>query len=346
MKVANFTVYNDNPYQELLNCHTDLEFEKAHVDSAIRLFRAGKIQAFHVHWEEHILRQSPTQSEARVKVAYFLKRLQNLKLRGCPILLTVHNLAPHELEFPGEFNEMRQGVIDCADRVLVHNFEAVEKLNSAYTIEPSKYYYFPHMSYVGAYEPVDETRSRVEARRNDGPFMLFGKVRRYKAFDKLLEGMVTHEMYPELEIVGNGIPGDSYVDDIRGMVDSLENVTFDEQHVPDSELPGTLSRARATILPYDRFLTSGVLLLCLTYGLPVIAPSNSGVLEVLPTESHFLCFEPGNHKSCLEKMQELQDLSDEEYAKLSNACFERALEFNPEIMSQSYYDLLSLIAKG
>jgi glycosyltransferase involved in cell wall biosynthesis len=61
-------------------------------------------------------------------------------------------------------------------------------------------------------------------------------------------------------------------------------VTLDARRVPADELAGHLRATDVAILPYDGALNSGVLLLALTFGLPVVVPDLPGFDGLTPSE--------------------------------------------------------------
>ena len=333
MRVTNFTVYNDNPYHELLYCNESLELERGNIDDALSNLKVGAHSIFHIHWEEHLLRKSLSESEANALVAYFLSRLTDFQARGGKILLTIHNSRPHELNYEREFVRLRQGIINLADKVLVHNMDAASEVVVEYRALISKIFYLPHPSYVGYYEEVAATKNRIESPSETEKFIIFGKIREYKAVDKFLVEWSKSDTNLQLDIVGSGLQGESYIERVRSLVALTGNVFLYEGHVRNQDLVNWLGNSKAVILPYERFLTSGVLLLALSFGLPVIAPRQKNVLEVLPADCHEFCFEPGNYTACIDKMQELSSLANEDYSQLRKSCFERALNFEPKRIS-------------
>ena len=345
MEIANYTVYSDNPYHALIYSTERYTPVKMEIDPAIEKLEKAKKGIFHIHWEEHLLRKSLSEAEASSQVSYFLERLGVYKKRGGKVVLTIHNAQPHELNYLAQFDRMRSTVLQLADRVLVHNLETIALLQQKFDIGLHKIFYLPHPSYLGVYEAVDATRKRLSNLSLSNDFLLFGKIRRYKSVDKLLDIWPADDENLKLLIAGDGIPEDDYVEVVADMAEALPNVRFDRRRIENEEMPGLLSQAKALIMPNEDFLTSGALLAAISFGLPVIAAAKSGVMEVLPTANHRFLFEPGNFQDCLDKIRSFSALTDEEVLELHQLAFERAGDYSASkisgIMAGLFDSLLS-----
>ena len=215
MIVYNHTIYRENPYHEVFyraigKCYRPV---RGDVELATEGLRSGEGRLLHLHWEEHCLRPCRTGAEARAVAAHTLERLAAYRALGGRTLWTVHNPMLHELEHPDAFLALRRGLAGSVDRILVHGLEAVDVLTAQVGELPrERLFYLPHPSYLGFYE--DEALAGCPAPARAGPLvaLLFGKVRRYKGFDRLLEAYAAASPRPAfaVRVVGQPLAADTY----------------------------------------------------------------------------------------------------------------------------------------
>lgn len=338
VKVVNCTLYFDNPYQRMLFAPLAGRFQavRGTVDEALEARRADPRTLLHVHWEEHLLRGLPTAAEARIATNLFIRTLRTIKREGGAIAWTVHNLQPHEQEHLEAFREIRVALAETADRILVHGTDAVAALAEQVPFDSARLFYLPHPSYLGVYESAEDLAAGLEAPPGNAA-LFFGKLRRYKGLELMLE-----ELTPELlaglgariEIRGEPLATDDYVPELRARHDGREDVTWDLRRIPDAELPALLRGARCVVAPYTRFLTSGVALLTLSLGVPLVGPRSRGLQEALPPVAQSLLFDPEVPGDLARAVGEAFALDPAAHRALRGALVERARHLEPRRISR------------
>ncbi|MCI4661818.1 MAG: glycosyltransferase [Neomegalonema sp.] len=348
MTVFNYTVYRDNPYQPVMYSAIGDRYalEKGTIDNAMdgqRARKDGTHQLFHIHWEEHIIRRSPTEAEAMAAAKYFMDRLRFFRRRGGRVLWTIHNIAPHELEYEAVFSWLRSELLKSVDRICVHNLEAINVLREQGAVPLEKVVYLPHPAYHGFYEDAGDGAGALTGRE----LLVFGKVRRYKAIDKLLERFVsglTAGQDIALRIAGEPLAKEGYGEQLLARFEGKPGLTLDFRRIPDEEVPQLFSQHAAAVLPYERFLTSGALLAAMTCGMPVIAPNVSQIREIVPAVNHAFLFDPAQPETLFDRAQALLALGAEERRSLRAEIRKRADYFHPDRISSqlgAVYDALS-----
>jgi len=323
--VVNSTVFQDNPYQRLLYSALEGRYNciRGGVEDAFALLADQEGPALlHLHWEEHALRIAPSAAEARLLVRHIAGRLAAFRASGGRILWTLHNAAPHEGEHLAEFLWLRRSIARFAHLILVHSTDAVTLLEEQVGPLAEKLFLLPHPSYLGVYEP-EGTPLGVAGRS----LLCFGKLRGYKRLDRVLD-MLTEEFLAtwdaRLRISGEGD---------AGAVVPRARVDWDLRRVPDAELGALFRGARAVVLDYEQPLSSGVALLALSFGRPLLAPRRPGLLELLPREAHGFLFEPGSAEDARRAAGELLGMTQTAHAALAEACLARAAEVHPRRIS-------------
>ncbi len=216
----------------------------------------------------------------------YLTTLALARLRRRKVVLTLHNVAPHE---GGRLQRLlNQVVFRMAHHFIVHSQRNAEELVSGYPPAAGRVTVVPHgLLSVAATRDL----SREEARRElelpqDRPVILaFGNIRPYKGLDILLHTMrrvldAGHE--PILTVVGQ--PWGSF-DSYHRLIDELGLTTHVRtwlDYVPEEQVEAFLSAADLAVFPYTHFdAQSGAATLMLSRGLPIIVSDVGGLPDLV-----------------------------------------------------------------
>ncbi|MGK7870624.1 glycosyltransferase [Falsiroseomonas sp. E2-1-a20] len=345
--VINSTVYQDNPYHGLIYAALAGRYEciRGTLDDAFQLVSEEDSTLLHLHWEEHLLRGIPSAAEARLVVRHFTTRLAEFRRCGGRVAWTVHNSAPHEDAQPETFLSLRRAIAVEADRILVHTTEALAMLEAQVGTVGHKTTLLPHPSYLGVYEP--EARSQAgPVRRRQPALLALGKIRTYKRLDRLVETLTETfltALDAELHISGDPMPGDPAAATLATACADRHTVRLNIRRVPDAELGDLVRGARAVVLDYERHLSSGVALLALTFGVPIVAPRLPGLLELMPSLAHPLLFTPGSAADLRRAAALALTMPAAAQAEVAQACKARARHLHPlrisRMLGDAYDDL-------
>ena len=215
----------------------------------------------------------------------YLTILALARLRRRKVVLTLHNIAPHE---GGNWQRrLNRIVFRLAHHFIVHSQRNAKELVSEYPPAAGKVTVVPHglLSMAGT-----RNLSREEARRAlelplDRPVILaFGNIRPYKGLDFLLHALrrvLDAGQEPILAVVGQ--PWGSF-EPYQRLIDELglsEHVREWLDYVPDEQVNAFLSASDLAVFPYTHFgAQSGAATLVLSRGLPIIV-SDVGALPDL-----------------------------------------------------------------
>jgi beta-1,4-mannosyltransferase len=340
--ITNFVMYKGNAYHEALYSAISERYTavRGDVEAALERLRSGAGRLLHVHWEEHSLRNARTRREALAIIDLLCDQMMDFKQAGGKILWTIHNVVPHEIEHLDVFLSFRRRLSQLTDGILVHTPEAVAVLADQGIREPLKIVLLPHPSYVGMY-PADANAQGVE-RGSEKVVLVFGLIRRYKAIHRVIEGFsdkFARKNRCRLEIVGKGVPGDSYSSEIAELAARRKRITFREEHIPDAQIGPIMESAECVILPYERLLTSGVAMLALTYGAIAVGPRLRQLEEVYPPEAHRFFFQPGDDGDMMRAVSDACNISPQERAVLKERILDRARYLHPHRISLQLGDL-------
>ncbi len=227
----------------------------------------------------------------------FIPRLRRI----APLVLTVHDSNP----FNGEAGLALQrlgitSTLSMFDHIVVHNRKALERLR-ALGVAPGR------LSAIAHGLLSDDLAVPVSppgpAPANDEPLMLlqFGKIKAYKGVDVLIRAaaLMPREVRDRCRIKVIGKP---YVDprplfELARALDVEDTVELDLRFVSDEEMMLHFSRAAGVLLPYREIDTSGVLMVALAVGVPIVASAIGSFAEMLEDGRHGLLVPPGDERA-------------------------------------------------
>lgn len=288
----------------------------SHAASMVRLvaaLKAAKPDVIHFQW---------------APLAILDKRFLPALRKIAPIIFTVHDSEP--------FNDnpksrlQRLGAIEIMrdfDRLIVHTQKAQGRVES-YGIRPDHIARIAH----GLLDTLPPTRSAPVSQAAPDPrlvLLLFGHIKPYKGTDILLQAF---SRLPEamrqacrLRIVGRPqIP----MEPILALIDSLglaDQVELDARFIDQDEVGDLLRSADIQLFPYTEIDASGVLMIALAVGKPIIASDIGLFRELLEDGVHALLLPPSDIaelSAALEKLignAALRDAMGENVARLCAA---------------------------
>jgi glycosyltransferase involved in cell wall biosynthesis len=280
----------DNAYQRLLYgpAQDDTEYVGGDVDAAIGAARnlGGERTVFHIHWTNPIFRSSDEDAAVRAEADAFLGKLAEFKQLGGSIVWTVHNVASHGSRHIAAEIAFAEALVALADRVHVHAQRSTPEIEAHFAIPPEKVRIMRHGNYLGAYaDYIPRALARRELGFDDADDVLLftGSLRSYKGLATLIAAFrQLLPAYPGLRLVLAGDAKGSDTPLLDGLSDAeAARITLVDRFLDNDELQLYLRAADAGVYPYDQVLTSGSILLALSFGLPIIAPRFGMISEAV-----------------------------------------------------------------
>jgi glycosyltransferase involved in cell wall biosynthesis len=235
----------------------------------------GKI--VHAQWWSHVL--API---------YFVMLLI-CKARGKKIIITVHNVLPHEKSHLSTF--LNRLILSLGDKFIVHNKKNKEAILDNYRIPESKVSIIPH----GVLTPVpvkgiskEEARKYLGIPQDEKVILNFGNIRDYKGLDILLQtlAMIKEQIKNVKFIIAGECWGSfkKYDEIIRA--NELEDYIVKRLcFIPPSEVEYYFSASDAVVLPYKYFDSqSGAGALALPFNKPLVVTNVGGLPDFVRDE--------------------------------------------------------------
>jgi len=283
----------DNPYQTLLSeallAHSvEVDFPKGYrrvlpLRRALQQSDQG-YDLLHLHWTTPYLKGE----SFGVRLFYSVKFLIDIcfvRLANVQVVWTIHNLISHEADFPRLELWFYRMLAWLANGVVVHHQQAKQDVAECYGVSSEKVQVIPHGHYRTAYgQKVERSlaRKKIGLPTNVKLYLHFGMLRPYKGIESLLSVWKREWVQSDAMLLIVGKPmNDAYLDNLNEMTGSLGNVVLRSGYVDDADIPLYFSAADVVVLPFEKVLTSGSLLLAMSYDLPVIAPRIGSIPETL-----------------------------------------------------------------
>ena len=347
MKVLMLPDYSqNNPYQrELVNA---LEKCGVHVTlcnfSVLPLLRAvwvcGKPDVLHLHWTDRFI-VAGNWPKTMLKTLRFLTDLFVIKTLGIKVVWTVHNLSNHEKMNSSYESFVNRILVHFYDQLIVHCSAARQAVIQLYHLagrHANKVHVIPHGHYIDSYEnTITRYDARVELEYEEDAilFLFFGSVRPYKGLFELIDAFCKIEnLKARLLIVGNP-SNDMTKKELITRCQIDDRIKTSLQYVPEGEIQIYMNAADVAIFPYTDILTSGSVLLAMSFGKAIVVPRIGCIPETLDAQGSFL-YDPNDVDGLSRAMRNALQ-SDVETMGQHNIV--NALNFNWGKIAQMTYDV-------
>lgn len=261
-------------------------------------------ELLHLHWPEKFF-------EVRRDGLDFLRKMRypldlSLAARRVPIVLTAHDLRPHNRSGEALVEANFQRTYNAARAVIVHSEKAGEAVRAAYRVKENKVHVIPHGdlsvslgggAYRGASASVSVNASplpsRADARAALGiggrerVCLMFGTVEPYKGVEPVLDWWRGADTEATLVVAGKPFSA-AYGAGIRERAEEAGNIRLDLAWQTDEGLMGWLAAADCVLFHYRAIFTSGAACLARSLGIPILIPRRLDTVDL--AEPHPLVF--------------------------------------------------------
>jgi glycosyltransferase involved in cell wall biosynthesis len=290
--------------------------------------RARGFRILHIHWVfQFSLPWARRRRWARrLMELWFGLYLRTARLLGYKIVWTAHDLIPHEQVFADDLR---------ARDLLLSKASAVIALSEATAAELRAYGACPiRVIPIGPYaDPYPITITREEARSSlgfgDGDIVLslIGRVEEYKGADLLLQAVSELPSTSRIKLLLVGFCVDEgYRDKLNQLIVETGGRTVSRfEWVPDEDLARYYQATDIAVFPFREITNSASLLLAQSFAKPIVIPDVSSLRDI--PDNAVIRYERGAGNLAA-ALQRAEDLSEEEYAILSNAGLAWATRFD------------------
>ena len=279
---------------------------------------------------------------------YFQGTIQDLfpyllaKLLGLKTVVIVHDIVSMA---GNDINSIRSFILNkMSDVLVVHNQYSRSQLEEVVNESAKQRIKVIHH---GAFtELIDETVDRKTAREKldldqDGNYILFfGKIKKSKGLDVLLNAMPLVNDKIKLIIAGNPWKDDfSIYKEIIEKNNLSDNVITNISYISDEDRENYFKACDALILPYREIFQSGVLLMSLSYSLPVVASDLQSNREIIRDGENGMLFRSGDPESLANAINNLFNDTNKLEMIRNNSIRTIEVEYNWDKIAAEYLPL-------
>ena len=242
----------------------------------------------HLHWPEKFFEVRRDRLDFLRKVRYPLDLA--LTARRLPIVLTAHDLRPHNRAGESLLHSNFHRTYDAARAVIVHSAKAGDAVRAAYNTKAEKIRVIPHgdlSASLGALPSRAESRQALGIAETDQVCLIFGTVEPYKGLEPVLDWWRDASPTATLAVAGKPF-SPAYASAIRERAGTTRKIRLDLAWQTDDALKRWLAAADCILFHYRAIFTSGAACLARSLGIPILIPRRLDTVDL--AEPHPLVF--------------------------------------------------------
>ncbi len=307
---ADGIAYNDCLYRELAALGISVAAGCWSVRWLREHMRRGDM--LHLHWPSFYYYDHRSTYRTLKGLSRFFCVLLYASLKGVRIFWTAHNLYPHDGGRELWAHRVaRRLVVALSERIFVHGPSAASTLAREFPGSRGKQVLINHGHWIDYY-PQRHARAQARALLGLRPeafvYGFVGSCKPYKGLEELITAFGRQAGDCLLMIAGH-FQSAHYLAEIRLRLAALPagRVVLIERFLSDDEIYTHVAAIDALVLPFREVLTSGSLLLGLSFGTPVVAPRIGAVVDVMNQHTGVL-YDPQQPQALAEAMQQVRSV--------------------------------------
>lgn len=284
-----------NPYQKLLynDLRQQAEVVAGTIEAALKLIADKVVGArdltFHLHWLNALFRDCQTREAAQGRVDEFVARIEKFIWKGGRFVWTIHNAMSHDAAFADLEIALSRKLATIAHALHFHSAASIDEVDAVFPVPRAKVVVARHGHYLGVYPAFvtrEAAREALGIMPDEDVIVFTGQIRGYKGIDTLIEafrGILAARPHARLILAGA-----AEADPVSGHdLSEAERarILFVGRFIEEGELQLFFQAADVAVYPYEKILTSGSLLLALSYGVPCMIPRVGMTTDVLEGRS-------------------------------------------------------------
>ncbi len=196
-----------------------------------------------------------------------------------------------------------------ADKIIAHNNWTANKIENRFHVPKKKIFVIPHGNYIST---IPVLPSREKARKVLGipedaiTLLFFGHIKKAKGLEILLNAMPEIvARYPETRLIIAGRPWKVDYSYYSMLIDRLglrQNCIQKIEFIPHDKLGEYFSASDLVVLPYLKIYQSGVMILAMSYGKPVLVSDLQPFKEIITDGINGFLFKAGDSLALAEKI--------------------------------------------
>ncbi len=276
-----------NPYNYLIYHNIEKKgFQVYDFEVNIKnIFQTGfssKYEILHIHWPTHVLNARSYRLALRRMYTLTLF-IRFAKLIGKKIVWTVHNLEPHESNFPQLHKQLNNFLYKHVDGFISMNKSGLEEIKERATnLKHQKFAYIPHPHYINYY-PNELSPAQARKALGIAPdkfvFLFFGQIRSYKNVTGLIKTYRDLKEENKFLVIAGNVHED-IEQELKELTAGASDIALYDTFIKDEDIQSFLNCADLVVTPYNKIFNSGSALLNLSFNKPTLAPDLWALAEL------------------------------------------------------------------
>lgn len=234
------------------------------------------------------------------KLAYL--QVKEAKKTGAKVVATIHDVSSLKDD---NHSSLRASILELIDWFIVHNEYSEKELKGF--LDSNKISVIQHGNYLPFVNPIT-IKSTIESKLN---LLFFGQIKEVKGVDVLLKAMkILKENEIKIHLTIAGKPWHTEVSKYISFIEVNQLADMVEcrfEFIPDNEVEDYYSKADLIILPYKKIYQSGVVLMSMSYGKPVLVSDLDPFKEIIKDNENGWIFHSEDPKSLAYKILEISN---------------------------------------
>ncbi|MGH2559055.1 MAG: glycosyltransferase family 4 protein, partial [Thermomicrobiales bacterium] len=241
------------------------------------------------------------------------------------VVWTAHNLYPHNRRRQALDHEGRLALCRICTAIIAHCSVAATAINETFG-RSDRLFVVPHGHFIDVYPGTvsrDDARAQLGVPADAFAYGFFGSLQPYKGIEPLFDafaGLPTDDAW--LLISGGGKDA-AYLDSLRDRAATMPRVVLRTYpRAPSEDVTLIMQAADVVTLPFVATMTSGTLILALSWGRPVIAPALGCLPETVSPDAGIL-YDPAAPDALSEALRAIRERDLAEAGRAALACARR-----------------------
>lgn len=303
MKIVHLPFYDNNPYQTLLmEAQRRLGHEVIQGGGGGNFFRTAlcdwKADMLHFHWLHPYLLRSG-RGGSILRASRFLMEVALLKRRGAAIFWTIHNIQNHDRRFASLEAFFSRRFARLTDANFAHSRAAARLAAECFRLPLERITVIPHGNYSSVYPntvSIAEARAQLGIAAEARVLLFLGRLQPYKGLEALLDAYQAIGPTDAVLLVAGCAESDAFRAQLEQKIAQIPGAQLHHGFVADDRLQLYFNAADAVVFPFTRILTSGSVVLAMSFGKALILPDVEVLREIVPAEGA-IWFEPASTES-------------------------------------------------
>ena len=190
------------------------------------------------------------------------------------IIWNLHNLQRHDGKFKVIEKFCFKRLAQKVDYIRIFNDSQKDKVTEYLKIDDRKVISIEQGPYLFEENIVVDLRERYKISSNKKILLCFGSIRKGKGLYKFIQSFKEADLKNWVLLITGKANDNELLGDLVSLIKSRKDIIFDNKFVPDTEVKSYFESAEYIVLPYEKTLNSGVLLLARTFETPIMANFN------------------------------------------------------------------------